>query len=379
MILNSLLSENFVGASVSVDPIESAHFTPNLTGMQSILVESMEEQFRLEDAVMMCEQVALTLGYKGDESGAENLNEGMVGDYFTKFIELVKKLWAKIKGWFGNLFKSIEVSTRDINKMVDKYKKELESKSFADYEYKGHKWTAETPDKLHAGIAATALGINSRLVVISTGQDKWINGETGTYKNGDHDFEGHQKDKNKGHMEKQKTRFEERVRGTDVFMAALVNGSQSPSHDGDTLSASEAKKELAEKAQGGTTAETIKNFSAVGLNAMIDFLKNFKNNKTINAARKEVDKIYANTIKDAEKVRKDYQTAYNKTSGQKEGERGALGGRLYTAKHNLDEMKNVLSAYSTLVGICVDIEKDKFSEFKSAVAGAIRHTPKKAN
>lgn len=372
MIINSLLNENFTGPSITVDPIESPRFTPNMTGMESILFESLEDNNQLETAVMLCEQVALTLNYQGQSERAENLSEGMVGDYFTKFIEMVKKLWAKIKGWFANIVKNIEVSSRDIVKMIEKYKKDLEGKNYANYEYKGHKWTAETPDKLHDGIAKTATEINSKLGTITAGQKSWLHSDTGAYNDKDKDFEDQHKQKRVEKMAKHKENFEERTRGTGVFLHALVNGSANVSHGGEEMSASEAKKELAEKAQGGS-AETIKNFSAVSMSAMIDFLKNFKNSKTINAARKEVDKLYANTIKDAEQIRKDFQSAYNSTSSSKEGERAAVGGKLYQAKRNLDEMKNVLTAYSSAVGICVELEKEKFSEFKSAIAGAIRH------
>lgn len=373
MILSSLLNENFTGEAIDVEAIISEHFTPNSTGIQSILLEAQGEEHRLEEAVMLVEQATLALNFKGNTERAEQLSESMASDYFTKFVNMLKKMWAKVKGWFVNIFKHFETATRDINKLIEKYRKELDSKDYSNYEYNGHKWT-QSADKVHEGIAATATKINSSIAIGTKGADNWVNGKTG---GANVDRETPKRKANAAEMrEKNETAHKEQLVPTTVWIKALVDGTTNPSHDGDGMSASEAKTAIGEKVKGGEKAEAIKNFSAVALSTMIDFLKNFKNNKTITAARKDVDKLFATTIKEAEQVRKDIQAHANSLSGDKVGGRDAAAGKLAHAKHNLDDAKNVLSAYTTLVGICIDVEKEKFAEFKGAIAGAIRHSGK---
>ncbi len=373
MILSSLLNENFTGEAINVEAIISEHFTANSTGIQSILLETQEEGNRLDETVMLMEQAAFALGFKGETERAEQLSESMGSDYFTKFVNMLKKMWAKVKGWFVNIFKHFETATRDINKLIEKYRKELDGKDYSNYEYNGHKWV-QGADKVHDGIAATATKINASLAAGTKGANDWVNGSKGGSK------ANHETDKRKAAAAESRTKNEtahkEQLVPTSVWIKALVDGSTNPSHDGDGLSASEAKTTLGEKVKGEGKAEAIKNFSAIALSTMIDFLKNFKNNKTITAARKDVDKLFATTIKEAEQVRKDIQAHANSLSGDKTGGRDAAAGKLAHAKHNLDDAKNVLTAYTTLVGICIDLEKEKFSEFKGAIAGAIRHSGK---
>ncbi len=345
MILSGLLSEsNNLGNfnTEDVEPIVKAHYTANSTGVQAILFESDESHVQLEENVMLAEQIVLSLQVKGDEAAAESLSEGMVGDYFNKMVEGLKKLWQKIKGWFANIFKSLEVATRDINSIITKYEKEIKGKDFSNFEYKGHKWKSGAIEGVHTSATTKANTIMGALASLSG---------TSTVSSGDTEA---------------RTDSAKEL-SSNKHLGALLGQ--------DEMSQAEAKKHVLETVTGSEKEETIKNFEVISVTDMIAFVKDFKNSKTIKKAQAETDKLFSKAIADAQKMIKDVEAQHNK-GDYAEGKKEHSQKNIALAKHNVNSMRNLLGGYNTLTGICVDIEKMQFSEYKKTIAAAIRHKGK---
>lgn len=343
MILSGLLSEsNNLGNfnTEDVEPIVKAHYTANSTGVQAILFESDESHVQLEENVMLAEQIVLSLQVKGDEAAAESLSEGMVGDYFNKMIEGLKKLWQKIKGWFANIFKSLEVATRDINSIITKYEKEIKGKDFSNFEYKGHKWKSGAIEGVHTSATTKANTIMGHLSALP-----------GSSAIGD--------------TEKPTEHAKEQT--ANKHLGALLGQ--------DDMSQAEAKKHVLELVTGSEKEETIKNFSDISVTDMIAFVKDFKNSKTIKKAQADTDKLFSKAIADAQKIIKEVEVQHNKGDFA-EGKKEHSQKNIALAKHNVNSMRNLLAGYNTLTGVCVDLEKMQFSEYKKVIAAAIRHKGK---
>lgn len=80
------------------------------------------------------------------ESEMQAITEGTISGFFGKLKELVKKIWAKIKGLFKNFFIKINaLCTGDNKKLVAKYKKEVLNKDLSKMKFK---WGKKIPGKI---------------------------------------------------------------------------------------------------------------------------------------------------------------------------------------------------------------------------------------
>lgn len=340
MILSTLLSENSTllseNTQESVDAIIKPHYTPNMTGIQAILLEHQEDEFAVEENVMLAEQAALAIHLQGNEAAYEKLNESVVSGYFTKAIEMIKRMWAKIKGWFANLLKNIESSTRDTASIITKYEKELKGKDYTNFEYKGHAWKSGEADKFHThatNVMQKAIEQGASHVKVSDNVDEI-------------------------------KKIIETLKETTV--AKLLG--EAAGKD-DEMSQQEFSKHLKEHVAG--EEKTIKGFQHASVTDMIAFIKDFKNSKTIKKAQTETDKLYAKAITDANKAISSAQTDANKITDAAKKETASLS--VAAAREAIAVTQRSLSVYNIITGACIDLEKAQFAEYKKVIASAIRY------
>lgn len=115
-----------------------------MTDMQGV-IESIHTH---DMAELQCEKEvrALEASYASAyeiESVRENyavVMEGAVKDMYEKLINMLKKLWAKIKGYFANMVRFFDGLTKSGKDFVKKYEKQLQELDLAGFEYPMYKW-----------------------------------------------------------------------------------------------------------------------------------------------------------------------------------------------------------------------------------------------
>lgn len=108
-----------------------------LQDMHSV-IESMHEH---EMAAIQCEHKIRQGG--NEESIRESyapVMENAIKNVYDKLVEMLKKLWAKLKGYFKNVVRFFDGLVLSGKKFVQKYKKDLEGLSLSGFEYKMYKW-----------------------------------------------------------------------------------------------------------------------------------------------------------------------------------------------------------------------------------------------
>jgi len=340
MILSTLLSENSTllseNTQETVDAIVKPHYTPNMTGIQAILLEHQEMEHEVEENIMLAEQAALAINLNGNEAAYEKLNESVVSGYFTKAIEMIKRMWAKIKGWFANLLKNVEASTRDIASIINKYEKELKGKDYSNFEYKGHNWKTGAAEKFHTH----ATNVMQKAIEASVTDVKI----------------GDNADAIKKTIEEMK----------EVSVAKLLGEA---ANSNDEMSQQEFAKHVKEEVAG--EEKTIKGFQFASVTDMIAFIKEFKQSKTIKKAQTDTDKLYSKAIAETNKAISKAQTDANKISDTAKKEIASLS--VAAAREAVSVTQRSLNVYNIVTGVCIDLEKAQFTEYKKVIASAIRY------
>ena len=118
-------------------------------GAQRILAECCQNDLAFFEGVIAGD-FKTAVGIKEGtilESEMQAITEGTISGFFGKLKEMVKKIWAKIKGLFKNFFIKINaLCTGDNKKLVEKYKKEVLSKDLSKMKFKYAKPTGKAVD-----------------------------------------------------------------------------------------------------------------------------------------------------------------------------------------------------------------------------------------
>lgn len=95
------------------------------------------------------------------ESEMQAITEGTISGFFSKLKELVKKVWAKIKGLIKNFMIKINaICTGDNKKLVNKYKKEVLKKDLSKMKFK---WSKPTGNYIMFERLINALNVDRQL------------------------------------------------------------------------------------------------------------------------------------------------------------------------------------------------------------------------
>lgn len=108
-------------------------------GAQRILAENAQNDLAFFEGVIANDFKMAVGVHEGTilESELQALTEGTISSFFGKLKEMVKKIWAKIKGMFKNfLIKITAMLTKDNKELVNKYKKDVLKKDLSKMKYK---------------------------------------------------------------------------------------------------------------------------------------------------------------------------------------------------------------------------------------------------
>jgi len=147
---NKVLTEN-------VNLPEVGEIMPTMEASDQILYEFAEDMYKINAALYVSDVIIEQSVMEGAEN-PEALLENVVGDFFKKIVEAFKKLWAKIKAWFKEVIKTLEVQFMSGEKFIKKYKKELEDKKATGFNYKGYKYDVAKMEKSIDDVAKKASG-----------------------------------------------------------------------------------------------------------------------------------------------------------------------------------------------------------------------------
>lgn len=133
-------------------------------GAQRILAECCQNDLAFFEGVIAGD-FKTAVGIKEGtilESEMQAITEGTISGFFGKLKEMVKKIWAKIKGLFKNFFIKINaLCTGDNKKLVDKYKKEVLSKDLSKMKFKAAKATGKALDLSVLPAATSAIEVEA--------------------------------------------------------------------------------------------------------------------------------------------------------------------------------------------------------------------------
>lgn len=360
MILDMLLNEstsNVGKTDYTPVELESAHYTPDMDGMSEIVLESQERLMQLDEAVMLCEQISLSETIKGNSEKAMQLQEGAVQDFFAKIVQLLRDMWNRVTTFFKNLYKNIEIGVRDIVKVLDSHKKELD-KDFANYEYSGYKWSK---------LDAQKYSNNAKKIIKEI--DSFKKNMVGQLKaaNSKNELSADELKKIKDKLENIHTPTEYKP---DNLRNEIITGSNSSTktHQQATLDITESYR--------SKTQENIKGFSDCSISNMVQFIKNFKNNEVLVKLKGDTDILFSESIKSAENTKSEMEKLRNAANtGSSQFNHGAF--MVAYVKKLSTALTQTMNIYDSIMGVCITLEKQRYSEYKKAVLGAIRYNPKK--
>lgn len=361
MYLENYLNENATSViTENVEPLHEAWITgEDVNELAVINNEAIEAMATIAENSLFAESLAYIAELQGDTEKASSLQEGVIGNIFSKVKETLIKMWQKVKAFFANLFKSIAISMGDVSKTlkdVDKYLPDDLSK----YSYKGYKWS-------NTNIAET---ISSKVLKsvedMGTVAQSSLDAATKAAKR----TSGSGNPAAREDFDKPDKKDWERNRESMIAIFLGKSGEVTMAEAGDMI----------KEAYGCNGApETIEGFSAVSISTMINFCKTFDKNKALNKLKSDTDKAYGKAVNEAKKCESaigklklsDNAVGQNAANRKKE-----INFYLNAAKVTVTSMTTGLSVYNSLMGQCIACEKKKFKEYRSAIAGAVRHKAK---
>lgn len=378
-IFNEILNESGFNIEEPETP-NMPWVTPDAVGV-AMLKESDESQFtRIDRAFLEVEARVLAEGYaidhlvKNNENLSESsqivereqklvaLQEAALGDYWNKFINLIKQAWAKMKAWFSNLFKSIRTSCGNVKNALKGVEKVLNPKDFSNFSYTGHEWKeSNMPSTLGVNISK----IGSKFKTKITATKKQLSGLNSNLANKENEDEIEKNDSSA------KAATAEHI--TEASQKATL-GELVGISGGATME--EAKDKIAES-YGYNESKTINGLS---WEPMVKFLREFEKDKSLTDAQKACDNNYKELIKDAESVKSEIEKSKNKVAADSKGKRtndSRFNAAASTFQSIISANKRAISEYDQLMGYCATILQAKFGEYRSVISKAIRYKGKK--
>ena len=235
-----------------------------------------------------------------EESGVEMLTEASVSGFFEAAKNFFKKIWEKIQSIFKKVAMQFASWSKNDKEFYNKYKKEIAKvqtagmAGFSDVEVKVYPYTYFKKGDFASGIDRAITNANNNSVEEISDLNDWIGGDNPVPSNSETDPKAWE-DALKKVRENQTDMTNDIL---DEFRADLI--SEINSSYGNSCSASEFTKDLAEALQGDTTKDTEKLTSvlddALATLAGSDKIKT-NLNKLLAANKKSIDKDIKSVIK----------------------------------------------------------------------------------
>ena len=360
-LLNSYIDEAVnmpIGESVeNVEPLFEAWNTGETNDMFRLLGEFNSSMREVDEGVIYADSFATIAESKGNIEKSELLIESTIKDYFTKFINAIKKLWAKTKAFITNLLKSIQVSIVDVNKSLQNIDKYISGKDLSKLTYLGYEWT---DTNISQEIAKNSLAA----ITIINGSAKYVQNQANKLVS-----------TNGNSLSKAGTNTIDAITNDDKSRKLIKMG-----NFGTVMGANDAitQAEMNDQIKAAYGCRDTKSELKVDQNklkSMITFLKGFNGNATLKNLKKNTDSVFSNTIKGIQ----DMQSSVNNlSSGNEKGQK--IVSQCASALRSLcSSAQGIVSAFNSAMGVCIQCEKSRFSEYRSVVASAIRYNKKPEN
>lgn len=300
--------------------------------LDEILFEAAKDIHQIQGGlyvadIMMESQVV----YEG--ASEEVLLEGVVKDFFDKLIETFRKLWNKIKAWFQQVYKSIELLFADGAKLVKKFGKEINAKDTKGYSYKGYSWKKDKVEKLYSLREAE----KEEVPTFSSVEEIIEAANVPTNKEG-------------------KVTSEEVQKANKEYLREVAKA--------DNIS--ELKENILEAVMGGSTEkEEIDDFSVYSVTEMMNFLKDHK--KLVDKLKKAENtnnRTCTNIIKGFENLKKELSTEDQAKYSS-------------TISNCSAAFRNIIAVNNAMISCAIIVAKKQNSEFVGALKGLLRYKPAK--
>ena len=297
--------------------------------------EMLKEQRELEEGAMLAEGVALVCSLQENADQAEALNEAAVKDYFDKFVTALKKAWARVKQYFLNLGKSIAAQLLPVKKAFNGIEKYLD-KDFSGFSYTAYEYEeSDIAEKIDMNI----LGI------------------IGQYEADIKDIDG---------KEKIEAGYENKQALINSIYGELVTGNMDTE-----LTPEQAILKIKESYGKTGSKTTVKGPEKATLLYFVKFVREFDKNGTIKKLQEGSNKAFKQVIADGEAAKKKIASTSNKENKE------VVSSATTAIKKALSSMNTAISAYNRLMGVCISLEKEKFSTYRAIVSAAVKYNPKK--
>lgn len=281
-----------INSSFAIDAPAAMESYTEHGGDMVALEEAMEDMHSVVQSMHHHEMAAIECAYRIRQGGdAELLREsyglvmeGAIKDIYDKLVAMLKKLWAKLKGYFKNVVRFFDALILSGKKFVKKYKKELERLSLSGYEYKMYDWND------------TRLSNDPNVESYTTKVEEAIDAVAPIKVSAFAEAE-----------EQVKTLTDKKDKILDQLRGSFVGGGAVASED-------YSEKLFGYFRNGATGKEDLEDI-AVDMAKIIRVLEEDKMLTTLKKAEKDCDKVFSKYIKDLEASHKSYRSAGSAVSG----------------------------------------------------------------
>lgn len=313
----------------------------SIESSDAILYEAAEEFYKINAGLYVADIMIESAVLEGANESV--LIEGAVGNVIEKIKNAFKKLWAKIKAWFGQVKRFFKILFMNGKKFVNEFKIEINHKEGKGFTYNGWVWDIDKAtdkakekigliDKLYNGVVSD---IKKATDELKDSRSKYI---TSIKDNYDYDSITEFLDKEMGNVEL-----------------------------GDFL------KDLEETAHGGTSKEEVENFDqGMSKDGMMNYIVgNGKAIKEIEDADKEVDKNFKNIINALNSAEKSYLSATKSNTDNNASVIGSVVSKLSAVG------RAALTRNQSINSRLIELMKQCAKDYESILKAFLRYKPKK--
>lgn len=336
---NDFLDESYFGSEIQ--PANESWITgENPDELSEINRQFNTEMYTLEENFMLAESLCLVSEINGDMDKSVLL-ESKVGDFFKSAWAKIQEMIKRVKQFLSNLLNAAKMKFGKIANQINNIDKYIGTKDMSGYTYNIHDWND------NVGIfdectttAVKVLGIlTTKLNEIQSTQD-----EVDT-SNSDGD------------------KYTFKVYTSPAYLIGLTNAGASSSDSLKTIKLEIAK---AYGCEGPVTEHD--NFSS-DKSTMVTYLKSY-DKKTM---KEKADKTNE-TLKNSEKSAKE---VLNKIKALEAKDDNNVAKAQTQAKKVINAIGDVITSNNQILKMCINLESTRFSEYKSALIGAITYRPGK--
>lgn len=336
---NDFLDESYFGSEIQ--PANESWITgENPDELSEINRQFNAEMYTLEENFMLAESLCLVSEINGDMDKSKLL-ESKVGDFFKSAWAKIQEMIKRVKQFLSNLLNAAKMKFGKISKQINNIDKYIGTKDMSGYTYNIHDWNDNVGifDRCTT-TAVKVLGIlTTKLNEIQSTQDEV------DISNSDGD------------------KYTFKVYTSPAYLIGLTNEGASSSDSLKTI-----KLEIA-KAYGCEGPATEHDSFSSDKSTMVTYLKSY-DKKTMKEKADKTNETLNNSEKSAKEV-------LNKIKALEAKDDNNVAKAQIQAKKVINAIGDVITSNNQILKMCINLESVRFSEYKSALIGAITYRPGK--